>query len=282
MQASLLAASSNSAVTRFTGHAPSAETRHRTRRSNCVRCSNQANAPQPVYQDRQKLFNRIAPVYDQLNDVLSLGQHRIWKRMAVKWCRASTGQQVLDVCCGSGDLAFRLAEAVGSSGQVVGLDFAQEMLDDAEARQSSQNFGIRKQNANIQWVQGDAMQLPFDDCSFDAATMGYGLRNVPDVLQALKELHRVLKPGARVAVLDFNNTDDALVDWFQGFSLENIVVPAARLYGLAEEYEYLRPSIKRFATGKQQEQFAQQAGFVKATHYEIGFGLMGTLVASKQ
>lgn len=70
--------------------------------------------------------------------------------------------------------------------QVVGLDFAQEMLDDAEARQSSQTFGIRKQNANIQWVQGDAMQLPFDDCSFDAATMGYGLRNVPDVLQALK------------------------------------------------------------------------------------------------
>ncbi len=70
--------------------------------------------------------------------------------------------------------------------QVVGLDFAQEMLDDAEARQASQAFGIHKQNANIDWVQGDAMQLPFPDCSFDAATMGYGLRNVPDVLQALK------------------------------------------------------------------------------------------------
>lgn len=255
---------------------------HTFRRSTAFLCRNQVNTPKPVYQDRQKLFNRIAPVYDQLNDVLSLGQHRIWKRMAVKWCQASAGQQALDVCCGSGDLAFRLAEAVGPSGQVVGLDFAQEMLDDADARQASQAHGIRSQNANIQWVQGDAMQLPFPNCSFDAATMGYGLRNVPDVLQALKELHRVLKPGAKVAVLDFNNTDDQFVDWFQGFSLENIVVPAARLYGLAEEYEYLRPSIKRFATGKQQEDFARQAGFVRATHYEIGFGLMGTLVAAKQ
>ncbi|KAL3146980.1 hypothetical protein ABBQ38_014948 [Trebouxia sp. C0009 RCD-2024] len=236
--------------------------------------------PKPVYQDRQQLFNRIAPVYDQLNDVLSLGQHRIWKRMAVKWSRASKGQQVLDVCCGSGDLAFRLAEVVGPSGQVVGLDFAQEMLDDAEARQSLQP--ARRRNANIDWVQGDAMKLPFPDNSFHAATMGYGLRNVPDPLQALKELYRVLKPGSTVAVLDFNNSEDPFVDQFQEFSLQNIVVPAARLYGLAEEYEYLRPSIKRFATGKQQEELARMAGFAKATHYEIGFGLMGTLVASKR
>lgn len=252
------------------------------RRTGGDRCQSQLSTQQPVYQDRQKLFNRIAPVYDQLNDVLSLGQHRIWKRMAVKWAEASKGQQVLDVCCGSGDLAFRLAEAVGPSGQVVGLDFAQEMLDDAAARQSAQSPNLKQSKANIEWVQGDAMQLPFPDSSFDGATMGYGLRNVPDVLKALQELHRVLRPGSKVAILDFNNTDNQLVDWFQGFSLDNIVVPAARMYNLAEEYEYLRPSIKRFATGKQQEQLARQAGFTKATHYEVGFGLMGTLVASKQ
>lgn len=119
----------------------------------------------------------------QLNERLSLGQHRVWKRMAVRWSGAAPGHTALDVCCGSGDLAFELARAVGASGEVVGLDFAAEMLDDAEARRlgmEGQRLASRPM-ARMRWVQGDALDLPFPDCSFDAATMGYGLRNVADI-----------------------------------------------------------------------------------------------------
>jgi hypothetical protein len=103
-------------------------------------------------EQRQRLFNTIAPVYDQLNDQLSFGLHRVWKRMAVKWSGATTGCRALDVCCGSGDLAFRLAEAVGPSGSVVGLDFSANMLADAEQRQQQrqQSTGPRY---NMEWVQ---------------------------------------------------------------------------------------------------------------------------------
>lgn len=153
----------------------------------------------------------------QLNERLSLGQHRVWKRMAVRWSRAAPGHAALDVCCGSGDLAFELARAVGASGSVTGLDFAAEMLDDAEARRApaASTRPAARPLAAMTWVQGDALALPFADATFDAATMGYGLRNVADIPKALAELARVLKPGASVAVLDFNNSEDALVDGLQ-------------------------------------------------------------------
>ncbi len=103
-------------------------------------------------EERQRLFNTIAPVYDQLNDQLSMGLHRVWKRMAVKWSGARTGAAALDVCCGSGDLAFRLAEAVGPSGSVVGLDFSHAMLDDA-ARRQQQRQAMLGPAYNMRWVQ---------------------------------------------------------------------------------------------------------------------------------
>ncbi|KXZ43497.1 hypothetical protein GPECTOR_88g440 [Gonium pectorale] len=231
---------------------------------------------------RQGLFNRIAPVYDELNNALSFGQHWVWKQMTVKWSGARPGGRALDVCCGSGDLAFLLAKAVGPRGEVVGLDFAAEMLEDASARQEAQRLeGAQPRAANVTWVQGDAMQLPFPSSSFDAATMGYGLRNVADIPAALAELHRVLRPGCSAAVLDFNNCTDPLPDAAQAFFLERLVVPAARRYGLAAEYEYLRPSIKRFPTGPELERLAREAGFSAARHYPIGFDLMGVLVATK-
>lgn len=102
--------------------------------------------------ERQRLFNTIAPVYDQLNDQLSLGLHRVWKRMAVKWSGARTGQRALDVCCGSGDLAFRLAEAVGPSGSVVGLDFSANMLADAARRQEVRQARLGP-SYSMDWVQ---------------------------------------------------------------------------------------------------------------------------------
>jgi demethylphylloquinol methyltransferase len=162
-------------------------------------------------------FRRLLPTTaPQLNDRLSLGQHRTWKRMAVRWCGAAPGQAVLDVCCGSGDLALLLADAVGPSGSVTGLDFAADMLTDAARREA--NAGAEspgRRAAAVRWVQGDALALPFPDGAFAAATVGYGLRNVADMPAALAELARVVSPGGRVAVLDFNNSENPVVDALQ-------------------------------------------------------------------
>ncbi|KAF3571569.1 hypothetical protein F2Q69_00061230 [Brassica cretica] len=219
--------------------------------------------------ERQTLFNRIAPVYDNLNDLLSLGQHRIWKNMAVSWSGARTGDKVLDLCCGSGDLAFLLSEKVGPSGKVMGLDFSSEQLAVAASRQK----------LRVRWIGGDATDLPFDDCEFDAITMGYGLRNVVDRDRAMREMYRVLKPGSRVSILDFNKSNQSVTTFMQDWMIDNVVVPAATLYDLAKEYEYLKYSINGYLTGEELETLASEAGFSSARHYEISGGFMGNLVA---
>ena len=144
-------------------------------------------APGSEGETRQRLFDSIAPVYDQLNDSLSLGLHRVWKRMTVQWSGAAPGQVALDVCCGSGDLALLLAAAVGPTGSVTGLDFSGGMLEDAKRRAAAAAAaGGGAGLAPLRWVQGDALQLPFEPASFDAVTMGYGLRNVADIPRALR------------------------------------------------------------------------------------------------
>lgn len=233
-------------------------------RPTSIRCSN----------DRQALFNRIAPVYDNLNDLLSLGQHRIWKRMAVSWTEAKKGDRVLDVCCGSGDLSFLLSNKVASNGKVIGLDFSKEQLMVASSRSLSKNCFN-----NIEWVEGDALDLPFSDAWFDAITMGYGLRNVVDKRKAMQEILRVLKPGSTASILDFNKSNELLTSSFTEWMIDNIVVPVASVYGLSDDYKYLKSSIREFLTGKELEKLALEVGFSTARHYEIGGGLMGCLVA---
>jgi demethylmenaquinone methyltransferase/2-methoxy-6-polyprenyl-1,4-benzoquinol methylase len=224
----------------------------------------------------RSIFDRIAPVYDQLNQRLSLGFHQVWKLMAVKWSGAKPGDTCLDVCCGSGDLTQLLAERVGASGQVFGVDFAPAQL--AIARERAQ---AHYRPLPITWVEADALGLPFPDQHFDAATMGYGLRNVTDIPCSLKELQRVLKPGARAAILDFNHPTDPLVKVFQQWYLEAIVVPTAQQFGMTDEYAYIAPSLERFPTGQEQVTLARQVGFSAATHYPIAGGTMGVLVVTK-
>ncbi|XVE92382.1 hypothetical protein REPUB_Repub01dG0092400 [Reevesia pubescens] len=228
--------------------------------------------------ERQELFNRIAPVYDNLNDLLSFGQHRIWKRMGASWSGAKKGDSVLDLCCGSGDLTFLMSEKVDSYGKVTGLDFSKEQLSIASSRQYL--FSKACYN-NIEWVEGNALDLPFSNGYFDAITMGYGLRNVVDIRRAMQEIFRVLKPGSRVSILDFNKSMQPLTALFQEWMIDNVVVPTATVYGLAEEYKYLKTSIAEFVTGKELEKLALDAGFSHARHYEIGGGLMGNLVATR-
>jgi ubiquinone/menaquinone biosynthesis methyltransferase len=201
------------------------------------------------------IFNRIAPVYNQLNDWLSFGQHRIWKLMAVKWSSAGPGNTCLDLCCGSGDLALLLAKQAGLTGCVFGVDFSAEQL--AVAARRARPFLTPA--SPISWIEADALDLPFADNYFDCATMGYGLRNVTDIPRSLQELHRVLKPGAKAA----------------------LVVPIAQQFGMTQEYAYINPSLEKFPIGQEQVAIAKKAGFAAATHYPIAGAMMGVLVLAK-
>ncbi|KAG1342859.1 2-phytyl-1,4-beta-naphthoquinone methyltransferase, chloroplastic [Cocos nucifera] len=228
--------------------------------------------------EHQGLFSRIAPVYDKLNDVLSLGQHLIWKRMSVSWTGAKRRDRVLDLCCGSGDLAFLLSQKVGPDGEVSAVDFSKDQLLIATARQDLYWKACYK---NIKWIEGDALDLPFADSYFDAITVGYGLRNVLDKQKAMKEIFRILKPGSRVSMLDFNKSSSSLITQSQEWMIDNVVVPIASNYGLSKEYRYLKASIAEYLTGKELEKLAKEVGFSEAKHYEIAGGLMGNLVASR-
>ncbi|MEM9926930.1 MAG: bifunctional demethylmenaquinone methyltransferase/2-methoxy-6-polyprenyl-1,4-benzoquinol methylase UbiE [Cyanobacteria bacterium P01_D01_bin.50] len=224
----------------------------------------------------RSIFDRIAPVYDQLNDRLSLGQHRIWKEMTVKWSAAKMGDTCLDLCCGSGDLALSMARRIGITGKVYAVDFSSELLEVAKQRSK-----VPYPTPSITWLEADVLQLPFDNCQFDAATMGYGLRNVTDISCCLKELHRVLKTGAKAAILDFHRPENSMMRAFQQWYLDNLVVPTASQMGLKEEYAYINPSLERFPSGREQVKIAGEVGFANALHYPIANGMMGVLVVTK-
>lgn len=224
----------------------------------------------------QGIFNQIAPVYDQLNDRLSLKQHWIWKQMAVNWSGAKTGDRCLDICCGSGDISQLLAKQVGPTGQITGLDFSSDQLLNAKQRVQGVAWGDR-----ISWIEGDALALPFEAETFDAVTMGYGLRNVDDIPKALGEILRMLKPGRTAAILDFCHSDFPPVAEAQKLYLRHLVVPAARQLGCEAEYAYIEDSIEMFPTGQEQVDIAREVGFSQAVYYLTALGMMGVLVLQK-
>ena len=229
------------------------------------------------------LFETIAPRYDTLNDLLSVGLHRLWKRQAVLWVQPRPGQRLLDLCCGTGDLALLLAEQVRPGGEVLGLDAAAEPLKLASERSRRHPWLV------VQWRQGDALATGLEDGWADGAVMAYGLRNLLDPAAGLGELRRLLRPGARAAVLDFNRHDpqgetpgwerqrSVLALRFQQLYLRRLVVPLAERAGIREQYAYLEQSLERFPPGREQERLALAAGFAKARHRSLAVGQMGLL-----
>ncbi|MEM8603156.1 MAG: bifunctional demethylmenaquinone methyltransferase/2-methoxy-6-polyprenyl-1,4-benzoquinol methylase UbiE [Cyanobacteria bacterium P01_H01_bin.121] len=228
---------------------------------------------EPNATEIQALFERIAPVYDRLNDQLSFGLHRIWKWMALKWADPQPGECWLDLCCGSGDLALALAECLQGQVQIYGVDFAAEQLNVARTRAAQHAYA-----ACIAWQQGDALNLDFPDQIFNGVLLGYGLRNVVDIPGCLRELQRVTQPGGRVVILDFHQPEAFWLRSLQAWYLQNYVVPTASQWNLTAEYDYLLPSLQRFPQGRQQVQLALAAGFQDAIHYRIAGGMMGVLV----
>lgn len=227
-------------------------------------------------QQVQALFDEIAPVYDQLNAWLSLGQHRAWKHMAIRWANPKPNGLNVDLCCGSGDLTLITARTLRGQGKVIGIDFSRRQLDVAKTRAQKLPWADA-----IEWIESDVLTLPLPDNAVDAITMSYGLRNVVDIPKALGEIYRVLKPGASAAILDFNRPTSAIMQQFQRWYLRQIVVPIASRFDLKEEYAYLETSIARFPTGSEQVELTTQAGFEAVRHYAIAADTMGILVMAK-
>ena len=191
------------------------------------------------------LFAAIARRYDLLNDLQSFGLHRRWKRRVVELAAVQSGNRALDLCCGTGDIAFALAR---HGAEVTGLDFSQAMLQIAETRRRK-NFKSQNSNlkSNPQFIQGDARQIPFPDASFDIVTVGYGLRNLTSWEKGLDEMHRVAKSGARLVVLDFGQPANALWRAIYFGHLRCSVPLIGRLFcGNADAYAYILESLKHY------------------------------------
>jgi demethylmenaquinone methyltransferase/2-methoxy-6-polyprenyl-1,4-benzoquinol methylase len=178
------------------------------------------------------MFDRIAGVYDLMNSVMTVGMHQRWRERAVELARVGPGASALDVATGTGDLALALR---GSGAEVVGCDFSEEMLERARAKAPELRF---------EWA--DALALPYDDGSFDAATVGFGARNFSDLDRGLAEMVRVVKPGGRVVVLEITTPQRPPLSTFFSLWFDRAVPALGRLAGDPDAYAYLPSSVKRF------------------------------------
>ena len=179
----------------------------------------------------QRMFDRIAPVYDAMNRVMTAGLDQRWRRQTVRET-VRPGDDVLDACCGTGDLAVAARKAGAS--YVVGVDFSERMLERA-----------RRKAPELEWVQSDVLSLPLEDASFDAAVVGFGVRNVEDLEGALKELRRVLRPGGRLGILEITTPRGALAPFYRIW-FDRIVPLLGRLLPGGSAYTYLPASVRRF------------------------------------
>lgn len=200
------------------------------------------------------MFDRLAGAYDRVNDLMTGGRHRAWKREMPLLARVRPGARCLDACTGTGDIARLLAWAAGPAGEVVGLDFSEGMLEQARQRPHA--------GPPVQWRQGDALELPFEANGFDAVTIGFGLRNLSDLDRGLAEILRVLKPGGRFVSLDLGKPRLRAVRW--GSELyEFRIVPwmGGTVSGQREAYQYLPHSNQSFPDQRELARRLATAGF---------------------
>lgn len=217
------------------------------------------------------VFDSVAPRYDLMNDLMSGGTHRAWKRFALALTGLRPGQRALDIAGGTGDLALGLAAQVGQSGLVALADINASML--RHGRDRLIDRGLVK---NVVYVQADAERLPFRDASFDCVTIGFGLRNVTDKPAALASMHRVLKPGGQLLVLEFSQpTVGALGKLYDLYSFAILPQLGRLIVGDADSYRYLAESIRRHPDQEALLQMLRGAGFGSCRYHN----LMGGIVA---
>jgi demethylmenaquinone methyltransferase / 2-methoxy-6-polyprenyl-1,4-benzoquinol methylase len=222
------------------------------------------------------VFEKIYENYDQMNSVISFQQHIKWRNDTMKKMDVQKGAKALDVCCGTADWTIALAEAAGKDGEVVGLDFSKNMLKIGEEKLEARNLD----QATL--IHGNAMELPFEDNSFDYVTIGFGLRNVPDYNQVLREMYRVLKPGGMAVCLE--TSQPTLPGFKQAYRLYfRFIMPMfGKLFAKSyDEYSWLQESAKDFPGMKELAKMFSEAGFINVEYKPYSGGVAAVHIGRK-
>ena len=217
------------------------------------------------------MFDRIAGVYDLMNSVMTAGLHHRWRARAADLASLGPGDSALDVACGTGDLAIELARRVGAGGEVIGSDFAEEMLERARAK-----------DPWLVWEWGNALELPYASGRFDAATVGFGARNFSDLERGLAEMTRVVKPGGRVVVLEITTPRKPPLSTFYRVWFDQVVPLIGRLTGEQEAYTYLPSSVRRFPGPEGLAATMQRAGLSDIRWILTAGGIIALHVGTKR
>jgi demethylmenaquinone methyltransferase/2-methoxy-6-polyprenyl-1,4-benzoquinol methylase len=218
----------------------------------------------------RSVFESVAGKYDVMNDLMSFGVHRLWKRFTLSLTGLKPGQHALDVAGGTGDLAFGMLRQVGKSGRVVLSDINADMLAVGRDRLLDRGFV-----GNVECLVADAERLPFDDNSFDCVTIGFGLRNVTDKAAALRSMHRVLKPGGQLLVLEFSTpVAPGLKPAYDAYSFKVLPLLGRLVARDAASYRYLAESIRMFPDQETLLGMLREAGFGQARYHNLTGGIV--------
>ena len=216
----------------------------------------------------QGVFNSVASKYDIMNDVMSVGIHRVWKDAMMDWLAPRPGQRLLDVAGGTGDISFRFLDRAGA-GHATVLDLTEPMLVEGRKRAEAEQMA-----ASLDWVVGDAMALPFEDNTFDVYTISFGIRNVTRPQEALNEAYRVLRPGGRLMVLEFSQIPNAMMQKAYDLYSFNIIPRMGQMIaGDRDSYQYLVESIRKFPDQETFLDMVKAAGFENAKYRNLSMGI---------
>lgn len=215
------------------------------------------------------VFHSVAQKYDVMNDLMSFGIHRIWKRFTIELSGVHKGQRVLDIAGGTGDLAAKFARLVGPEGEVVLADINESMLK--VGRENLVDKGIA---GNVQYVQANAEDLPFPDDHFDCITIAFGLRNVTDKDRALRSMYRVLKPGGKLMVLEFSKPNKALAQIYDLYSFKLLPLMGKLVANDADSYKYLAESIRMHPDQETLKGMMEAAGFEQCEYFNLTGGVV--------